>query len=153
MSQKNCCHVLVYVFWPHCYCPEVFPFPLLVPLLYSLVLGPAMLFPGYQQQSTEPAVSQVGLLSHSSNTTRTPSHQCARARGTGRIQEESQEAARQDHTGCREPASSCRIHCCWQATQLPTVQLHLPHSTDLPYVESQRDGIIKIGVGTSCINP
>lgn len=32
-------------------------------------------------------------------------------------------------------------------------QLHLPHSTDLPYVESQRDGIIKIGVGTSCINP
>lgn len=24
---------------------------------------------------------------------------------------------------------------------------------DLPYVESQRDGVIKIGVGTSCINP
>lgn len=31
------------VFWPHCYCPEVFPFPLLAPLLHSLVLGPATL--------------------------------------------------------------------------------------------------------------
>lgn len=31
------------VFWPHCYCPEVFPFPLLAPLLHLLVLGPAIL--------------------------------------------------------------------------------------------------------------
>lgn len=66
------------------------------------------------------------------------------------------EAAAMQDTGCEEPDTSCRTHCCCQnpwSNDLPKVQPFLTRSTNLPYVESQRDGIIKIGVGTSCINP
>lgn len=47
----------------------------------------------------------------------------------------------QDYEGCKEQAHPAELFS------------GFPRSTNLPYVESQRDGVIKIGIGTSCKNP
>lgn len=77
-----CCHVSEKLVPCPCVCflvllPWGFPIsPLSSPSPFTCVWSchTEMLFLGYQQQSTEPAVSWVGLLSHSSNSTRTLSH-------------------------------------------------------------------------------
>lgn len=154
-SQTTWCHILVHVYF---LAPEVFPFPLLAPFSIHLF----WVLPYWDAFSWSPATEhrtcrQPGWIVKPQLKYHKNSFplvcQGLRNRQNPGGEPGSCYAGLHRRQRASPILQDSLLLTATPSSRLPTVQLHLPHSTDLPYVESQRDGIIKIGVGTSCINP